>query len=157
MANENQGYFPLFISLDSKKVLIFGGGVIAARRAVSLLEFGADIKIVATKCKPELSELEKRGMIRIEKRKYKSGEIGDYFMVLGATDDKDVNIAIYKECKEKNILVNIASDKGKCDFFFPGIVKNKNLVIGVTASGENHKGVKETTKNIREYLQGRQV
>lgn len=155
MTNKAQGYFPLFISLENKKVLIFGGGAIGARRAISLLEFGVDIKIIAPKCKPDLLELEKKDRIRIEKRKYKPGEIGDYFIVLGATDDKDVNLAIYNECKEKDILVNIASDKNKCDFFFPGIVKDKNLVIGITASGEDHKGVKETTKNIREYLQGR--
>lgn len=149
---KSQGYFPLFIDLTDKKVLIFGGGTIATRRVLSLLEFGTNIKIVAPEVSLELIELEKSGEISIERREYTSGEINDCFMVLGATDNKKVNLDIYEECKRKKIIVNISSDQSKCDFFFPGIIKEKNLVIGVTASGKDHKMAKEVTKKIRNFI-----
>ena len=50
------------------------------------------------------------------------------------------------------ITVNVCSDKNKCDFYFPGIVRKDNLVVGITASGNNHKAARETSNRIRELL-----
>lgn len=154
---KEQGYFPLFINLTGKKVLIFGGGTIATRRALSLLEFGARIEIIAPKISSELLGLEKTRSAVIHKREYIPDEIKDNFLVLGATDNEKVNLEIYEECKKKKIIVNIASDQSKCDFFFPGIIKEEYLVIGVSASGKDHKKAKEVTNKIRDFIKGRQT
>lgn len=39
-------YFPMFIDISGKKILVVGGGSIALRRVRTLLKFGADIKVI---------------------------------------------------------------------------------------------------------------
>ncbi len=156
--SDRKVYFPLFVDLNEKQILVFGGGKIATRRILSLLDFGGDIKVVAPVCTNEILELSIQKLLIHEKRCYIEGEIQLPYMVLAATNDSNVNQQIYHECKQKGILVNIASDQTKSDFFFPGLAIEEPIVIGVTASGTDHKKAKKITEQIKEMLKGeRQV
>jgi siroheme synthase-like protein len=147
-------YFPLFVDLNNKEILVYGGGKIASRRILSLLDFGANIKVISPNCANEISELANQNKLTHEKRCYMVGEIHMPYLVLAATNDPIVNHQIYSECKEKGILVNVASDQTKSDFFFPGLVIEKPIVIGITASGKDHMKVKTITERIKEMLKG---
>lgn len=143
-------YFPIFIPFENKKVLIYGGGKIAVRRVKTLLEFGANITVIAPTVEEEL-KCEKR--IVWKKDSYKEGSIeSDVFCVIAITDDSNVNETIYKECKAKNIMVNNASNKEQCDFLFPAIIKEGQVVAGLTASGTNHKLVRKVASRLREIF-----
>jgi siroheme synthase (precorrin-2 oxidase/ferrochelatase) len=48
--------------------------------------------------------------------------------------------------------VNASSDRTLCDFYFPGIVREENVVVGVTASGEDHTCARHVTEQIRNLL-----
>lgn len=145
-------YFPLFVDLNQKSVLIFGGGKVATRRIISLLDFGVDIKVIAPECTKEVMILAEENKLVLEQRSYLRGEVENPYMVLAATKNNEINEEIYTECKEKGILVNVASDQTKSDFFFPGIVVENPLVIGITASGKDHKKVKKIIQKIRDML-----
>lgn len=155
MIQNSESYFPLFILLKDKKIVIYGGGKIAARRIFTLLEFDADIKVIAPRCTEEIIELAKQKKLVIEERSYQSGEIEKPYMVMAITNNRQVNEAIYMECKGKGILVNVASDQSRCDFFFPGIVKEDSLVIGVTSSGKDYNRTKQVTEQIRNMVTNR--
>lgn len=73
-------------------------------------------------------------------------------MVIAATDDRKVNDDIYRICREEGIYVNVASDKEKCDFYFPGIVKYKEMVIGINASGLDHQKARRVREAIERVL-----
>ena len=73
-------------------------------------------------------------------------------LVIAATDDSQVNSEIAKYCKERQILVNHAGDQSQCDFYFPGIAREGGLVVGVTASGKNHKQASEITGRLQSWL-----
>ncbi len=152
--SDKKVYFPIFVDLSEKQILVFGGGEIATRRILSLLDFGGDIKVVAPKCTNEILELSTQKLLVHEKRCYIEGEIQLPYMVLAATNDSNVNQQIYYECKQKGILVNVTSDQTKSDFFFPGLVMEEPIVIGVTASGKDHKKAKRITEQIKEMLKG---
>lgn len=154
MSYNSEAYFPLFISLKLKKILVFGGGNIATRRIKTLLDFGAEVEVIAPEFTKEIADLAKQQKLSLEQRRYMSGEITNPFFVLAATDKQRVNDEIYLECKEKGIPVNVVSDQTKCDFFFPGIIKEETLVIGVTASGKDHKRVREITDQIKRVVKG---
>ena len=72
-------------------------------------------------------------------------------MVLAATDIRQVNDAIYIEAKDLQIPVNVCDCKEECDFYFPGIVRESGLVIGVTANGADHRLAREATERIDVY------
>lgn len=148
----NKGYFPMFFDISGKEIIVFGGGNIASRRIKTLLMFDADVHLVSPDYNDDLDEYICSGKIKYDRRKYTKGEINKPFFVIAATDDHDVNNDIYNECKEKDILVNVISDVEKCDFHFPGIAKNDNVVIGVNAGGHSHKVAKRVTVAARELL-----
>lgn len=149
---DTRGYFPMFIDLSKKKILVIGAGKIGERRIKALLKFGADIKVVAPDPSSHIRKLAGQGQIFLEEREYHGGEIEDFFMVLAATDKIEVNEEVYRECREKGIIVNVASDQTKCDFFFPGLVKEDSTVIGITDSGKNHKKVKKLVAKMKDIL-----
>ncbi len=147
-------YFPLFINLKEKEILVFGGGTIATRRVKALLPCGAVIRVVAPEISEELKQLaEENQSLTLEYRKYKPSELQKPDFVLAATNDENINTIIFRECRHKGILVNVASDKEKCDFFFPGIVQQGDITVGITANGKNHKKAAEVTDKIRKILE----
>lgn len=138
--------FPLFVSLTGRKVLLFGGGPVALRRAKTLLAFGPELTVIAPDLDPAFSGLP----VRLERRTYRPGELEGAFLVLAATGDEDVNRAIAAEARAKGALANNASDCRDCDFFFPAVILTEELTLGLTGTGENHRAVKEAAAQIRE-------
>lgn len=140
-----QPYFPLFINLNHKKIVVYGAGRIAVRRIRGILRFGAEVAVIAPQVRKELWELlpDYEKQLSIEQRAYQYGEIQkqDVYLVLAATDDRQVNQMICTECSQKDVMVNNASDSSQCDFYFPALVEREGLVMGVTSIDGDHKKV----------------
>lgn len=145
-------YFPMFINLTDKKILVAGGGTIALRRVRTLLKFGADIHVTAPELCEELAQLEKEGKITAEHRRYRAGDIRGAQVVLAATDDHEVNRRIWEECRTAGILVNVADDKSLCDFYFPSVVMTDEAVIGVNSGGADPSITKKIRRKIEEMF-----
>ena len=111
----------MFVDLSDKKIVVVGGGNIATRRIKTLLQFTRNITAVAPKTTMELHELGKAGFVNLINRPVKRSDFAMAFMVIAATNDWKLNDEIYRVCKEQGIYVNVADDKSKCDFYFPGI------------------------------------
>lgn len=147
-------YFPLFVDLREKKIVVIGAGTIALRRVKTLMDFSDHITVIAPDMHPEFKNLEKCKNIQLLHKEYQREMILDADMVLAATDNAELNQEIYGVCKCLGILVNVCSDKTKCDFYFPGIVKQDSVVVGITASGKNHGLAKEVRNKIETCLRG---
>ena len=152
MSNDKKPYFPLFVDLNEKQIVVVGAGTIAKRRIRTLVSFTNHLTVIAPEVNRELLDMEKAGMLRIKRKNYEREDIYDADYVIAATNDHQINSDIYSACKCMGITVNVCSDKNKCDFYFPGIVKKDNLVVGITASGNNHKAARETSDRIRKLL-----
>lgn len=138
--------FPLFVDLVGKKVLIYGGGKIATRRALVLLRFGADITVVAPEFAPQLKQ---NRHLRLQQGVYCPGQMEPACLVLAATDRPDINLAITKEARANGALANNASDHHDCDFYFPAVVQENDICVGISGTGANHAAVKKAAEKIR--------
>ena len=87
MAAEKKAYFPMFIDLSEKKVIVVGAGTIAKRRIRSLLAFTNHLTVIAPEVNRELLDLEKEGKLTILKKNYEREDIYDAYMVIAATND----------------------------------------------------------------------
>ena len=145
--------FPLFVDLSGKKIVVVGGGRIALRRIRTLTQFTETVTVVAPELHPELLPLEEAGRLKVLRRLYEPADIEGAALVLAATDNKEVNEAVYAACKRLGIPVNVSSDRSKSDFYFPGIARKGTYVAGVTAGGKDHAGAKKLTEAIRELLE----
>ena len=149
MANK---FFPLFVDLSEKRILVVGGGKIGTRRINTLLSFSDCITVVDPSPSESVKKLFETGRIRLLRESFREETISDADIVLSCTDNQEINQKIYQACKRLGIPVNIASDKSMCDFYFPGIAKNGNIVIGITASGMDHHQAKMVRQRIENVL-----
>lgn len=147
------GYFPMFINLESKNVIVVGGGKIATRRIQTLLLFDCNLTVIAPFVTETIMELAEQNKVVWKKREYKTGDIKGAFLSIGGTNNREINHQVYLEARKEHCFVNVIDCKEECDFYFPGVTKREDIVIGVTASGKNHKKAKETIDWIRENLQ----
>ena len=150
---KNKRYFPMFVDLTDKNIVVVGGGNIATRRVKTLLQFTRNVTAVAPKVTAELQELGKAGYVNLIMRPVKRTDCQMAYMVIAATNDWKLNDEIYRVCKEEGIYVNVADDKNKCDFYFPGIYMHDEVVVGITASGLNHKRARKVRVAIQEAME----
>lgn len=141
-------YFPMFIDLTDRKIFVAGGGRIARRRIEALVKFGADIHVAAPQVCPEIALLAEEGKIKILLREYRPSDLDGMEFAIAATDDREVNRAVYAECRKRGIPVNVADDKTLCDFYFPALVLTDEVVIGIGSGGESPGRVKEVRQRI---------
>lgn len=149
-------YFPLFVDLSKKKIVVVGGGKVAERRVKTLLDFAENIQVIAPEVTEELKKLAEGRHIRWVKDVYREGMLTDAELVLAATDDEKCNEQVAGFCRKHGTLVNVSHKKELCDFYFPAVAVRANVVAGITAGGLNHaqaryvrEKVEETLDNIR--------
>lgn len=145
-------YFPLFVDISDQEILFIGGGKIAARRINALMPFSQRITVVAPEVDGSILERTKGGEVSWIMREFEEEDLAEKDLVFAATDDAALNEKIARLCREKDIAVNVSSDKNLCDFYFPGIVTQGETVIGITASGKDHAKTKRVRERIQEIL-----
>lgn len=141
-------YFPLFIDISDRTFLVVGAGNIAVRRILKLREFGCRIVVVAKSVSAVIMGMQDESLI-LKERAYDTTDILDMDYVIAATDDRSVNEKIVWDCNKEGIMVNDASDYENCDFFFPGLVTEEEIVIGVTSSGSNYSLAGKVARKLR--------
>ena len=140
--------FPLFIDVAGKRAVIIGGGAVACRRAGVLARFGAEVTLIAPRCKP----LE--GSIEWLRRPYSPGDLAGAVLAVAATDDRSVNRAVGEEARALGIPVSVADAPQECTFFFPAVCTGDNIVAGVAGRGDDHARTARAAKAIRAVLEG---
>jgi siroheme synthase-like protein len=129
-------YFPLFVNLEGRSCLVVGGGAVAARKAQTLLDFGARLNVVALKAGEIIKALALRGCLTLKEAPYGGPEdLAGAFLVAAATDKRDLNKRIVRDALAAGIHVNAADDPQEGSFFFPALVRRGELVAGISSSG----------------------
>ena len=141
--------FPLFITLDGMPVLVAGGGKIAARRISVLKEFGASITIVSPEICESLREIIEH--INWMPECYR-GIDSDYTLVIAATNDRIVNRQVGVDAASLGIPVSVADSREESTFWFPGIERRGEIIVGVVSVNGNHTAVKTATNAVRKAL-----
>ena len=140
MKSSEKKYFPMFVDLTDKKVVVAGAGTIAKRRIRAMLEFTEHLTVIAPEVNPEL------------RKAYEREDLYDAALVIAATNDKKTNEDIYAACKCLGIPVNVCNDRDKCDFYFPGIATCGNTVIGVSTNGRGKRRQQALAEQIEQVL-----
>jgi len=146
-------FFPLFVDLYGRKALIAGGGKIAERRIKVLLGFGADITVISPEVSGYIGDAASIGTIRLLKRVYQKGDISALtpFLVITATDDRQINHQIAAEAKNLDIPVSVADCREECTFYFPAIADNGSFIAGLVSKKGDHAEIKAIAEKIRKW------
>lgn len=157
-------YFPVFISLDGKHAAVIGAGKIGARRAGVLLSFGCSVTVIAPEAGEEMRKLlEVNGAGGVQKLTWLQEPFSEQLLkelhgmepltlLIAASSDREVNHAAGQAAKRLQIPANVADCRSECDFFFPGIARKGQVVVGVCASGADHRLARRVTERMREAI-----
>lgn len=131
--------FPFFQDLTGRHIVLVGGGHVAREKLEKLLMFTENISVIAEDTSVVDAFLRERGStaVRVRNKTFEDFDLADADVVIGATDDRDLNRHISGLCKEHKVPVNIVDDAELCTFIFPSLVKRGDLVVGITTAGKS--------------------
>lgn len=143
-------YYPAYLDIKGKRCLVVGGGEVAERKVNSLLKCGAEVSIVSPNLTRRLKELNSKGKIKFLKGEFKEKYLKDIFLVIGATDNSNVNFKVYESANKKNILVNIVDSPELCNFIVPSVVERGALTIAISTAGKSPAMAKKLRKELED-------
>ena len=148
---ERNNLYPIFLKTHQLQILIVGGGFVALEKMSFLLKSSPDanVTLVAPFFREETKEFAAKFQIQLIDDTYKKSYLKNKQIVIATTDNLDVNIQVYHDCKEKNILVNVADNPPYCDFYMGGIVTKGNVKIGISTNGKSPT----TAKRLRQFFE----
>mgnify|MGYP000878266848 FL=1 len=149
-------FFPLFVNVENKEVLIVGGGKIGGRKAQTLREYGANVTVYSEKVTEEAILADEN--IKVVNKNVSNDEaeirelVKKYFLVVAATDDTELNDRISHVCMSENILVNNVSSKTEMNAMFGAVVKNDEFQIGIGSYGKSCRRSKALKGKVQEII-----
>ncbi|MGL6165419.1 MAG: siroheme synthase CysG, partial [Aeromonas veronii] len=129
-------YLPIFCRLDNKPVLLVGGGEVAERKARLLLDAGAQLTVVAPELDPELAELAANGSIEWLAGEFAPQQLVGKWLVVAATDRREVNALVYQSANQARIFANVVDDPKRSSFIMPSIIDRSPLMVAISSGGK---------------------
>jgi precorrin-2 dehydrogenase/sirohydrochlorin ferrochelatase len=142
-------FFPSYLNLNSKKILLVGGGNIALEKLGKLIDFTDNITVISKEVSDNFIAFSNKYNIEIIKKVYKRGDINGFDIVIVATNKIELHKEIYNESRNSRILVNSVDDTTYCDFIFPSYIKRGDLTISISTSGASPA----MAKKLRIYIE----
>ncbi|MGA1874261.1 MAG: bifunctional precorrin-2 dehydrogenase/sirohydrochlorin ferrochelatase [bacterium] len=130
-------YYPVCLDLEGKFCLVVGGGKIAERKIVSLLDYGAKVRVVSPKVTREITDLFRQGKIWHEEREFQVGDLTGVFLVIAATNIDQINKGIAREAQRHGLLINVVDAPADSTFILPAVLKRGDLAISISTGGKS--------------------
>lgn len=149
---ERNNLYPIFLKVSQLNILIVGGGKVALEKLSFLLKSSPDAQVtmIALNFSEELIALaEKHEVILVHNKAYCDNILKNQHLVIAATNNPEVNKQIYRDAKERFLLVNVADTPELCDFYLGGIVTKGNIKIAISTNGKSPT----MAKRLRQFLE----
>jgi precorrin-2 dehydrogenase/sirohydrochlorin ferrochelatase len=143
-------YYPILLNLDGRTALVVGGGEVALRKVQTLLKNRASIRVVSQQLTGKLKNLVETGKVTHIGRNFKQEDLDETFLVIVATDDKELNHSISQMALERGLLVNTVDQPEDCNFIVPSVLHRGDLQISISTSGKSPA----LARKLREQLSG---
>ena len=148
---ESNQLYPVFLKVSQLNILIVGGGNVAEEKLRFLLKSSPDaqVQLVSPMFREPTIELAKKFNLQMTEDTYAPKYLKDKHMVIATTDSTTINEKVYHDCREKNILVNVADNPPFCDFYMGGIVTKGNVKVAISTNGKSPT----TAKRLRQFFE----
>ena len=143
-----KAWYPIFLDVTDRRVVVIGAGKVALRKVRGLVEAGARVTVIAPRFDPEFDGL---AVERVE-RPFEDRDIEGAALVFAATDDRSVNRRAGEMARAAGIPANIADQPGECGFIVPARIRRGDLQIAISTSGEDPARAAGIRKKLEEWL-----
>lgn len=144
--------YPIFLKTNQLHFLVVGGGFVALEKLEFLFKSSPDAKVtlVSPMVRKETQDFIAEKDVQVIKQKFRTRFLRNKHIVIATTDNPKVNERVYKLCRKRNLLVNVADNPPLCDFYMGGIVTKGNLKIAISTNGKSPT----LAKRLRQWLEG---
>ncbi|SHJ55798.1 precorrin-2 dehydrogenase / sirohydrochlorin ferrochelatase [Maribacter aquivivus] len=148
---ERNELYPVFLKVSNLHILIVGGGNVALEKLTFLLKSSpkAQVEMVAPMFREETIALANKFNIKMNVAPYKVSYLKEKHIAIATTDNVPVNEQVYHDCRERQILVNVADNPPYCDFYMGGIVTKGNVKVAISTNGKSPT----TAKRLRQFFE----
>ncbi|WP_299108927.1 bifunctional precorrin-2 dehydrogenase/sirohydrochlorin ferrochelatase [uncultured Tenacibaculum sp.] len=148
---ERNNLYPIFLKTKELEVLIVGGGYVAEEKLSFLLKSSPDAKVtmVAPFYREETIAVAKTGNTTMLNGIYDKDYLEGKHIVIATTDNPEVNMQVYHDCRAQHKLVNVADNPPYCDFYMGGIVTKGNVKVAISTNGKSPT----TAKRLRQFFE----
>lgn len=144
--------FPMFVKLEGRRVVVVGGGEIAAGKLDGLLEAGAEVSLVSPAINAQVSSLVREGKIEWRKKEFSGDDLLDAFLVIAATSVPSVNESVYRAADARGLLCNAVDDIENCHFYYGSVVQRGDLQIAISTNGKSPALAQRLRKELEEQF-----
>jgi len=148
---ERNELYPIFLKVSNLHILIVGGGNVALEKLSFLLNSSpkAQVEMVAPMFREETIALANKFNIKMTTALYDASYLNGKHIAIATTDNVPVNEQVYHDCRERQILVNVADNPPFCDFYMGGIVTKGNVKVAISTNGKSPT----TAKRLRQFFE----
>ncbi|MEN6387155.1 MAG: bifunctional precorrin-2 dehydrogenase/sirohydrochlorin ferrochelatase [Phycisphaerales bacterium] len=144
--------YPVFMNLENQRIVVIGAGSVGTRKVLTLTDSGARIVVVSEEFDQILKDKCLRKEIECVKARYSKEYLVGAVMAFAATNNRETNEQIYKDCQELEVLCNVPDNPDLCDFFVPAVVKRGDLQIAVCTEGNSPAYAGHIRKKLEEIF-----
>ncbi|MGO4920024.1 precorrin-2 dehydrogenase/sirohydrochlorin ferrochelatase family protein [Maribacter spongiicola] len=148
---ERNELYPVFLKVSNLHILIVGGGNVALEKLTFLLKSSptAQVEMVSPMFREETIALANKFDIKMNVANYDVSYLKGKNIAIATTDNVPVNEQVYHDCREQQILVNVADNPPFCDFYMGGIVTKGNVKVAISTNGKSPT----TAKRLRQFFE----
>ncbi|MBX6422379.1 bifunctional precorrin-2 dehydrogenase/sirohydrochlorin ferrochelatase [Thermosulfurimonas sp. F29] len=143
-------YYPAFLNLRDRFCVVVGGGEVAERKVEALVAAGARVRVIAPEVTSRIEGWAGEGLIELEKRPYREGDLSEAWLVVAATDDPEVQKAVFSEAERNRIFCNVVDKPELCSFIVPSVVRRGRLQLAVSTSGASPAAARRIRERLEE-------
>lgn len=145
-------YYPIFIDVENHDVVIVGGGAVCARKAETMMRYGARVTVVAPETTDEIATWAKSGRITLKRKPYDKTDLDGASIVIASTDDACVNGRVARDCRRRKIPVNVVDVTHLCEFIVPAIVEQGSIQLAVSTGGKSPALARTLKEDLKKFV-----
>ncbi len=144
--------FPMFVKLEGRRVVVVGGGEIAAGKIDGLLQAGAKVLVVSPALNSQLASLVRENKIEWRETEFSPNDLQGAFLVIAATSVPSVNESVYRAADARGLLCNAVDDIENCHFYYGAVVQRGDLQIAISTNGKSPALAQRLRKELEEQF-----
>jgi siroheme synthase-like protein len=127
--------FPIALHGERVTAVVIGGGSVGTRKALALVEAGAQVRVVSPDITPDLADAEREHRLTIVRESYRPSQLDQATLVIAATNSREVNAQVAVDAHSRGKLVNITDFPDEGNFHTMALHRSGDVTIAVSAGG----------------------
>lgn len=145
-------YYPIYLDIENRDVVIVGGGNVCARKAETMMRYGARVTIVAPEFTDEIEQWARDEKLTTRRKRYDAGDLSGATIVIASTDEQAVNEQVAADCRQRRIPVNVVDVTPLCEFIVPAIVESGGIQIAVSTGGKSPALARTLKEDLQRFV-----